>query len=447
MKKISIIMPLYNAEKYLEETLKSVEKQIFYDYELICVDDGSNDSTVSILKKYKLHDDRIQIISNSERLGAAASRNKAITIAQGEYIVFFDGDDIYDETLLQEAYETAEKHNAEIVCYPLKIVSSEYIFNKTEIKHSKNYIDLLCTKPFKIENLKPHEYMNISSSPCDKIYKRKFIMEAGIEFQNLTSCNDVFFVNMALLLANRIIFLEKSNVMVYVRNHNTPTRISYDRDPMNAYLADIKTGQELIKRDRMYSVCQHYYFRVFCHLVETLNMTKNEDKAESFYDFMQKEGVENLRKLGGNFFDKIQEYIKGGFKKFENQNYSEEWFKDEGDFCFYLHENKETIVKLFWEWESKNIKVGLWGIGRQGRVFLNFCKDLQINIDEIMDRDKNKWNSVIHNYPAVSNPEDVLERVNVILLTSSNLVEEISSYIREKNFDIDIIDLNLYLGR
>jgi teichuronic acid biosynthesis glycosyltransferase TuaG len=93
--KVSIIMPAYNAEQYIEESILSVLNQTYKNFELIIVNDFSNDNTLGIINKYKLIDKRILLINNSENLGVVISRNKAIDLATGSYLAFLDSDDIW----------------------------------------------------------------------------------------------------------------------------------------------------------------------------------------------------------------------------------------------------------------------------------------------------------------------------------------------------------------
>lgn len=92
MPKLSIIIPSYNSAPYLEESINSVLKQFFVDFELIVIDDGSTDNTQAILKKYI--DTRLHILSNNKNLGIVASLNRGIAQASGEYIIRFDADDV-----------------------------------------------------------------------------------------------------------------------------------------------------------------------------------------------------------------------------------------------------------------------------------------------------------------------------------------------------------------
>ncbi|MDO4265795.1 MAG: glycosyltransferase [Eubacteriales bacterium] len=113
-KKLTVIIPIYNMQKYLKECLDSALGQTLEDIELICVDDGSTDQSLNILKDYSKKDDRITII-HQENKGVSAARNIAIEKAKSKYVCFMDPDDLYpDKTVLEDLYIAAEIHNAQI---------------------------------------------------------------------------------------------------------------------------------------------------------------------------------------------------------------------------------------------------------------------------------------------------------------------------------------------
>ena len=93
MPKVSVIIPVYNTEKYLKKCLDSVCNQTLSDIEIICIDDCSTDNSLNILKEYTLKDNRIKLIEFKENKGAAVARNTGIDEAKGEYIGFIDSDD------------------------------------------------------------------------------------------------------------------------------------------------------------------------------------------------------------------------------------------------------------------------------------------------------------------------------------------------------------------
>ena len=101
--KISVIIPINNAEKYLSECLESVINQSFQDIEIICINDGSTDKSEQIIKEYTLKDKRI-LLYNQKKLGAGPARDKGIEISKGEYISFIDSDDLFHNKTLEIAY-------------------------------------------------------------------------------------------------------------------------------------------------------------------------------------------------------------------------------------------------------------------------------------------------------------------------------------------------------
>lgn len=116
MPRISVIIPVYNVQDYLAECLDSVLAQTFADFEAVCVNDGSSDSSRAILENYACNDNRIVIV-NKENGGLSSARNAGLNIAQGSYVCFLDSDDTLCENALQVIVETFEKGNADVVTF------------------------------------------------------------------------------------------------------------------------------------------------------------------------------------------------------------------------------------------------------------------------------------------------------------------------------------------
>ena len=114
MPTISVIIPVYNAEKYIEDCLNSVLNQTFSDFEVICVNDGSTDDSAFILGNFVKKDPRIKVL-NQDNEGVISARNKAISHANGEYIYILDCDDIIDSSLFEKSIEAIKKHKGDII--------------------------------------------------------------------------------------------------------------------------------------------------------------------------------------------------------------------------------------------------------------------------------------------------------------------------------------------
>ena len=114
---ISVIIPLYNVEDYIHVCLNSVLKQTYQDFEVICIDDASTDSTAEILDYFVQKDSRIRILKNESNKGPGFSRNEALKEAKGKYIIFLDGDDWLSLNALETVVEKAEKDNLDFVMF------------------------------------------------------------------------------------------------------------------------------------------------------------------------------------------------------------------------------------------------------------------------------------------------------------------------------------------
>lgn len=112
---VSVIIPVYNAAEFLKDGLNSLLKQTLREIEIICVDDGSTDGSLVILKEFEKTDARIRVI-HQENQGAGAARNNGMDVARGKYLAFLDADDFFEKNMLKAAYDRAEETEAEYVC-------------------------------------------------------------------------------------------------------------------------------------------------------------------------------------------------------------------------------------------------------------------------------------------------------------------------------------------
>ncbi len=130
---VSIVIPVYNSAKYLEKTIESINRQTYKNYEAIFIDDGSNDNSVEIIKKYQLQNDRISIINNIHQ-GVSKARNKGIKCAKGRYLTFLDSDDIWLENKIERQIDFIKKNNYSFVYCNFKYMSDDGKKVSKEIK-------------------------------------------------------------------------------------------------------------------------------------------------------------------------------------------------------------------------------------------------------------------------------------------------------------------------
>ena len=114
--KVSVILPVYNVSDYLRQCMDSIVGQTLKDIEIICVDDGSTDDSLAILKEYEAKDQRVKVIQQANA-GAGAARNKGLEIATGEYLSFLDSDDFFEPDMLEKAWSKAHETRAQVVVF------------------------------------------------------------------------------------------------------------------------------------------------------------------------------------------------------------------------------------------------------------------------------------------------------------------------------------------
>ncbi len=176
--KISIIVPIYNVEKYLEKCLDSISNQNFQDIEIICVDDGSPDNSIEILNKYVSKDDRIKIVRKKNG-GLGAARKTGLEHASGEYIWFVDSDDWISENSLEKLYENATSNNSDVVMFDIYRYdenTDEYVeldLNSLDKYFTNDNIDFL-NFSFSLNDIRPF-FLNKSFAAWMKLYKHSFL--------------------------------------------------------------------------------------------------------------------------------------------------------------------------------------------------------------------------------------------------------------------------------
>lgn len=212
MSKISVIVPVYNVEKYLPRCLDCIVGQTLKNIEIICVDDGSTDGSGAILDDYAKRDGRIRVIHQAN-VGAGAARNAGLAVATGEYLFFFDPDDTASHRMLKAMYARAVATRADIV-----VAGKTMVDDRTGRMIAKyGFVSSMWSlrQPFSGRDAATKIFNFAKSVPWDKLFRREFVRGNGILFQEIPRSNDVYFVNMALALADRIALIPHA----YYRYH------------------------------------------------------------------------------------------------------------------------------------------------------------------------------------------------------------------------------------
>lgn len=236
MVKVSVVIPVYNSAIFLKDCLESLLKQTLSEIEIICINDGSTDNSLEILKSYAEKDERIKVV-NKKNEGQSIARNIGINMACGEYLGFVDSDDWVDLDYFEKLYNAAQKYNCDIACAGFKKIT------KNKIKIGKSYAEekiySLTDAKVKADKIPAHNYI------WNKIYKRTSWQKEGFKFEP-----ERFFEDMALVIK----IIDKLGDMVvvpdtYYNYRTNPNSTCFQKTPKHD--ANLKWA-----KNELYKYCE-----------------------------------------------------------------------------------------------------------------------------------------------------------------------------------------------
>lgn len=199
---LSIVLTVYNMEACLPECLDTIVSQSYRDYEIICVDDGSTDSSLDILHSYAKNDERFSIITQ-QNLGPGRARNAGMKQACGTYLMLLDSDDIFELDLLEKMVEKAESTQSDIViCHSCEYDHKTHLTIPTEWTVKMEYVPN--QDVFSGLDMKGCLFTAFMGWPWDKLYRLDFLREKKLSFPEIENSEDLFFVYSALAKADRL---------------------------------------------------------------------------------------------------------------------------------------------------------------------------------------------------------------------------------------------------
>lgn len=220
MTKVSVIIPVYNVEEYLEECLDSIVNQTLNNIEIICINDGSTDNSLKILEKYESTDDRIKVY-NQENRGQGATRNNGLKYSSGEYIYFMDSDDILEPTALEELFTISNEKDLDLVIFKLinfdDGTNNKYTSKYYEMEHIEKIVG---DDVFNYEVLGDEVFTVAVSSP-GKLFKKSLIQD--LRFPEGYIFEDNVFFTEAIFKAKRVYFYKKHLYYRRIRENSTTT--------------------------------------------------------------------------------------------------------------------------------------------------------------------------------------------------------------------------------
>lgn len=235
--KFSIIMPVYNIQNYLKNSIESILNQIYTNFELILVDDGSTDNSLKICQKYQKMDNRINVVQKKNG-GLSDARNYGLSVASGDYILFVDGDDFLKENTLQIIYDNVNKHKYDILIFKHYVynnnVAEEYNIDESEwnISEEKKYVITL-------------------PSACFRAYKLSFLKQIGFEFIKGIFYEDLAIIPGLINYTSDIKFLDDFLYYYVTRNESIMHNKEFSLKKDDKFIA-LKKLEDVFKNNNNY---------------------------------------------------------------------------------------------------------------------------------------------------------------------------------------------------
>ncbi len=284
---ISVIMPCYNTEQYVEETLKSVLNQSFKDYEIICLNDGSTDGTLEILKRYQQSYPNIRVIS-SENHGVAYQRNTGVQCAQGKYIYYMDSDDLLKENCLETLYQYAEADNLDVVYfeadsfYETKEIEEAFPQFLTLNHRHKEYDGIYDGRNLYIQM---ENAGDIKMSVGLQFTCRQFLLDNNIKFGMERYFEDNLYTVKVTLKAGKARCVRDNLYLRRVRANSTMTT-SENKTRFESYLEVVRGLMQILEEEKQDFVLQEAIYKrirgTFMNVYKDYLKVSEEEKEEFF---------------------------------------------------------------------------------------------------------------------------------------------------------------------
>lgn len=290
---VSVIMPVYNGQDYIAETINCVLAQSHENLELIVVDDGSTDQTAAIIDDLAKKDSRISCY-HREKSNAGVQRNYGFEKSKGRFVLFLDGDDLFERDMAELMLDKLIMDNAEIcVCN-----ADQYDTERKEYIPKPQYLRkkvLPDITPFSREELGRNILYFTSLVPWNKMFKRSFIEENGLYFQDIERANDQYFSVLALILAKRITIVDRVLVHYRIKQKGNLTT-EFSNTPLNSYQAMLKASGRLQELGLFedFSVRCAFDNKVLNIMIFSLHIQKDIDGFQVLYNTLQSEGFDKL---------------------------------------------------------------------------------------------------------------------------------------------------------
>lgn len=438
---ISVIVPIYNVERYLEACINSIISQTYKNYEVILVNDGSTDDSRYIANKYVGEWENF-ILVDQENRGLSGARNTGLKYAKGKYVYFCDSDDILENTLFEKCYRECIDNDLDVVFFDFCKIYEDKNSKDNEIHNFVEKRESLTGKQFfKMEIIKCGLYPTI----WRQFYKKKFLEDNKYQFIEGLIYEDLEFTPKILMKAERVKCID--NKLYYWRKRNdsiTGSVVSLENIKSLEYI--IKKNFELIKQNITGDSDLIYAFKKFINIIGTcviskIDNNKDDDKKnnmiadiilfflEEYINIFKDSFIYSDYANIGKYINKFNEIccnkialdnilnncpeIKHGSNRVE-------------DSINYLIQKNRTELLSKLPFQKVNFNIGIYGIGKHSYLLIKnyekYIGDIKANIIYV-DTYKGSGKDVFMEKQVI-NVKDINKYKLDAIIISSNLYEE-----------------------
>ena len=262
---VTVVIPAYNAEKYIGECLDSILKQTMHDFEVLVIDDGSTDGTGDVVKDLAKKDERIKYIKQ-KNMGVARTRNMGVGLAKGEFIAFMDNDDFIDRDYLEKLLP--KKDEDVVICG----------FKRPD-ENGK------IVKEMRLKDARWSKFMN--PTPWAKVYRKSFIIDNKLEFLDNNIGEDIYFNLIGMLVAERVRIIDYTGYNWFYNRASVSSTAHKDFKKIDIFKLLNSCYDELKKRDLLqknYELLEFFFYRFIVWFLLYATKGQKKEAIDDIYD-------------------------------------------------------------------------------------------------------------------------------------------------------------------
>lgn len=420
---VTIVVPAYNAEAFLQENIESILGQTYKNLEVIYVCDGCTDSTVDILKRYS-YDDRLIIHVEEDNHGAAVSRNIGMNIANGDWIIFFDADDLFESDMIEQMVNCAYEADADMCCCywecfddsPRQDVRDFY--NERILRYCNTYPVIETSEE------SAHILQLVGTNCWNKLVNKSVYKKEEVYFQDIKNSNDVYYSIIAAINTKRIVYIDKA--LLHYRSNKGRKTLSSDRLGREIYLLEAcDKVYEYIAKENNEFLLKSFYNEIIFYIIIHL--------GKPVYSYI----VNSLKNLYFEKWKMIDPYSIDDQLNYVYRCVYKSILNDKTEI------NMDEIImqaKLEFVRELSTSGCSIWGAGMFGSRLLEEISLADIDIQHVYDSSEDKIGEKICGY-TIERYEQTEEKN--IIITTPKYYDVIKNTI--KNYVDNIFNLEMQI--